>query len=128
MAKLADARRSLEKAKRSALERLQQIEDERNEIKSSLKSLDAALRALQGNSTKKKRKQTSTVDDFSRIVDQTLRMIGPSTFVELQTTIRQQFDESGTSMPDLESRLQAELSTDRFVLDGDQFRFQSDRE
>ena len=125
MAKLADARRSLEKAKRSALERLQQIEDERNEVKSSLKSLDAALRALQGNSTKKKRKPKSTDEQFSEIVDQTLRSIGPSTFAELQTAIRQLLDELGTSTQDLESRLQAELSADRFVIDGDRFRFQS---
>ena len=46
MAKLNDARRSLERAKESALERLRQLEDERHEIKSSLKSLNAALKAL----------------------------------------------------------------------------------
>ncbi len=46
MAKLNDARRSLERAKESALGRLKQIEEERREIKASLKSLDAALKAL----------------------------------------------------------------------------------
>ena len=46
MAKLNDARRSLERAKESALGRLKQIEEERREIKSSVKSLNAALKAL----------------------------------------------------------------------------------
>ena len=44
--KLADARRSLIRAKESAQERLQELENERREIRASLKSLDAALRAL----------------------------------------------------------------------------------
>ena len=47
MAKLNDARRSLERARESALERLRQIEEERREIKSSVKSLNAALKALE---------------------------------------------------------------------------------
>lgn len=46
--KLSDARRSLEKAKESAQRRLTDIETERREIKASLKSLDAAIRALNG--------------------------------------------------------------------------------
>ena len=44
--KLADARRSLVRAKESALERLRELENERREIKASLKTLDAALKAL----------------------------------------------------------------------------------
>ena len=47
MAKLNDARRSLERARESALERLRQIEEERREIKSSVKSLNAALKVLE---------------------------------------------------------------------------------
>ena len=43
---LTGARRSLERAKESAQARLQQLEQERREIKASLKSLDAALKAL----------------------------------------------------------------------------------
>ena len=46
MAKLNDARRSLLRAKESAKKRLQQLDEERREIKSSLKSLDLALKAL----------------------------------------------------------------------------------
>ena len=46
--KLSDARRSLIRAKESAQARLQQLENERREIKASLKSLDAALKAIDG--------------------------------------------------------------------------------
>ena len=44
--RLADARRSLIRATESAQKRLEELEDERREIKASLKSLDAALKAL----------------------------------------------------------------------------------
>ncbi len=44
--KIADARRSLIRAKESAEQRLLEIENERRDIKASLKSLDAALKAL----------------------------------------------------------------------------------
>ena len=44
--KLSDARRSLLRAKESATKRLAELENERREIKASLKSLDAALKAL----------------------------------------------------------------------------------
>lgn len=48
--KLNDARRSLVRAKEAAEARLQEIELERREIKASLKSLDAAMKALSGPS------------------------------------------------------------------------------
>lgn len=125
MAKLNDARRSLERAKESAVGRLEQLEDERNEIKASLKSLDAALRALKGNSAKTKRKLVSTAEAFSRIVDQTLHAIGPSTVAELQAAIRQRLNESGESIQGLDARLEAELSDSRFALDQDRVRLQA---
>lgn len=43
---LNDARRSLERAKELAKKRLLELDAERREIKSSLKSLDAALKVL----------------------------------------------------------------------------------
>ncbi len=46
--KLNDARRSLMRAKEAAEARLQEIEHERREIKASIKSLDAAMKALNG--------------------------------------------------------------------------------
>ena len=46
MRKLTEARRSLENAKESALARLQQIDEERRDIKASIRSLDSALKAL----------------------------------------------------------------------------------
>jgi len=54
MAKLADARRSIVRAKEAAQERLLQIESERREIKVTIKSLDAALKALDGPKTDRK--------------------------------------------------------------------------
>lgn len=48
MTKITDARRSLVRAKEAAQERMLQIEEERREIKVSIKSLDAALKALDG--------------------------------------------------------------------------------
>lgn len=47
--KIADARRSLIRAKESAEQRLVEINKERREIRASLKSLDAALKALGGS-------------------------------------------------------------------------------
>ena len=125
MAKLADARRSLQKAKQSALQRLQQLEDERNEIKSSLKSLDAALRALQGNTAKPKRKPKTATEEFSCIVDRTLHAIGPCTVAELAAAIRQRLDASGLPTHELEARLEAEVSDSRFAEDDGVFRLQA---
>ena len=47
--KIADARRSLIRAKESAEQRLVEIDKERREIRASLKSLDAAIKALGGS-------------------------------------------------------------------------------
>ena len=44
--KLTDAHRSLVRAKEAAKKRLEELDDERREIKASIKSLDAALKAL----------------------------------------------------------------------------------
>lgn len=49
--KIADARRSLIRAKEAAEQRLVEIDEERREIRASLKSLDAAIKAL-GRSNK----------------------------------------------------------------------------
>ena len=46
MKKLNDACRSLIKAKESAQSRLKRLDEERRELKSSIKSLDLALKAL----------------------------------------------------------------------------------
>jgi len=44
--KLSDARKSLERAKASAQERLVNLDQERRELKTSIKQLDTALRAI----------------------------------------------------------------------------------
>jgi len=43
---LTDARRSLTRAKESANKRLEELEIERQDVKASIKSLDAALKVL----------------------------------------------------------------------------------
>ena len=63
MAKLNDARRSLERAKESALRRLEQIEEERREIKSSVKSLNAALKALCNTQSSSGTKHSDTSEE-----------------------------------------------------------------
>jgi chromosome segregation ATPase len=44
--KLTDAHRSLVRAKEAAKKRLEELDDERREIRASIKSLEAALKAL----------------------------------------------------------------------------------
>ncbi len=44
--KLTDAHRSLVRAKEAAKKRLEELDDERREVKASIKSLEAALKAL----------------------------------------------------------------------------------
>ena len=61
--KLADARQSLLRAREAAQKRLQELDRERRETKASLKSLDAALAALdKSNQTQIRRR---TADDQS---------------------------------------------------------------
>ena len=59
--KLADARRSLARAKDAAKKRLEELDVERREIKASLKSLDAAMKAL-GRGVNKKSTGPRRVD------------------------------------------------------------------
>ena len=59
--KLNDARRSLMRAKEAAEARLQEIEQERREIKASLKSLDAAMKALNGPKGRKSPQNRSII-------------------------------------------------------------------
>ena len=57
--KLADARRSLIRAQESAKKRLEELENERRQIKASLKSLGAALKALSRSDGKEVTSQRS---------------------------------------------------------------------
>ena len=63
--KLADARRSLVRAQESAKKRLEDLEDERREIKASLKSVDAALKALEKSSCRRATSQPTVAPDES---------------------------------------------------------------
>ena len=60
--KLADARRSLTRAQESAKKRLEELDNERRETKASLKSLDAALKAL-GKSNRERLSNRPTVNN-----------------------------------------------------------------
>ena len=54
MTKLSDAMKSLVRAKETAEARLAELENERRETKSAIKSLDAAIRALEPPTPKSK--------------------------------------------------------------------------
>ena len=55
--KLNDARRSLSRAKKAAETRLVELETERRETRASIKSLDAAIRALGSPAAKETKSQ-----------------------------------------------------------------------
>ena len=59
--KLTDAHRSLVRAKEAAKKRLEELDDERREIRASLKSLEAALKAL-GRSNRRRATSRPVVD------------------------------------------------------------------
>ena len=62
MAKLHDARRSLERAKEAANKRLEQLDIERRELKTSVKSLNAALKALDSSKSNRPSTKPSAID------------------------------------------------------------------
>ena len=57
--KLADARQSLIRAREAAQKRLEELDNERREIRASLKSLDAALAALEKSSRRQTRSRSA---------------------------------------------------------------------
>ena len=124
MAKLNDARRSLHKARQSALERLKQLEDERCDIKSSLKSLDAALRVLGDADSKRKQKQPPTSAELSSALEETLQALGPIAFDDLRKAVSRKLADQGKSSANLKSQLQNELADPRFPLREGMYHFE----
>ena len=61
--KLADAQRALEKTKATAQRRLDEIEVERAEIKASIKSIDAAIKALTGRKPRLSRRSAHVLNE-----------------------------------------------------------------
>jgi len=57
--KLADARQSLLRAREAAQKRLEELDHERRETRASLKSLDAAIAALDKSSRRQTRSRSS---------------------------------------------------------------------
>ena len=68
--KLTDARRSLVRAKESAEARLKQLDEERLDIRSSIKSLDAAIKAV-AEATKKAEALKSNHEKASKVAAET---------------------------------------------------------
>jgi prefoldin subunit 5 len=66
--KLDDARKSLIRAQEATNRRLDELDDERREIKASMKSLEAALKALEKPTRRRQIRQNSTATD-SAVVD-----------------------------------------------------------
>lgn len=122
MAKLNDARRSLERAKASAERRLEAIEVERRELKASVRSLDAAMRVLEKKPKTPKAELNVDVQLVARVIDSK----GPLTFEELLAELGRQISSSGTSLPNLRDTLQATLSNEAFELLDGHYRLRSE--
>lgn len=122
MAKLNDARRSLERAKASAERRLEAIEVERRELKASVRSLDAAMRVLEKKPKTPKAELNVDVQLVARVIDSK----GPLTFEELLAELGRQISSSGTSLPNLRDTLQATLSKEAFELLDGHYRLRSE--
>ncbi len=66
---MADARRSLVRAREAAEKRIFELDVERREIKASLKSLDAALKALERSKKPQRRKQPDETPAGDHLAD-----------------------------------------------------------
>ncbi len=69
--KLTDARRSLVRAKQAAQQRLEDLENEKREIKASLRSLEAALKALSKTTQRKPSPKPEDEERYGPDEDQT---------------------------------------------------------
>ena len=116
MAKLNDARRSLQRAKESAKQRLQQLDEERREIKSSLKSLNAALKALDGAKISRVTSSRATIEEMTEMVAELIASEGQKSEAELIEAISNQLVESRKSPAGLKRMLETALGHDRFTL------------
>lgn len=126
MAKLNDARRSLQRAKESAQERLKQLDDERREIKASLKSLDAALKAL-GVATPSNHSKhpPTTMSEVTKMLVEMLANNEAKTKDELETLVGDKLSQSGRSRVGLDVHIAEALKEDRFVDTADGYSLQN---
>jgi ribosome recycling factor len=109
--------RSLRRAKTTAERRLTEIENERREIKASVKSLDAALRALgQGDDDAKgaERKIAATTSEVIEMVIQILTSDSRASVAELTKRVGDRLATEGRSRAGLKLRLAQALEDRRF--------------
>jgi flagellar hook-length control protein FliK len=119
MRKLTEARRSLENAKESALARLQQIDEERRDIKASIRSLDSALKALtksgSGASDSSPKVTMAELTDLAAQIVST----GTKTRIELLKALGSTLAAQGKSRAGLAGKLDVLLSEGRFHINGE---------
>ena len=120
MAKLSDARRTLLKAKESAQGRLKQLEDERREIKATMRSLNAAIKAL--HNPKRSSRQidpSANVTAVIEVIEAALSVDGKKTRIEIEATVGEKLTQTGESSPELSVLVEQALSDQRFVNESD---------
>lgn len=119
MRKLTEARRSLENAKESALARLQQIDEERRDIKASIRSLDSALKALtKSGSGASDSSPTVTMAELTDLAAQIVST-GTKTRPELLKALGSTLAAQGKSRAGFAGKLDVLLSGGRFQINGE---------
>lgn len=116
---LSDAVRSLERAKEKATQRLAEIDRERVEIKTSLKSLEMALRALSAGEPSKSAPTTAIVtESMVKLLTQHREL----SVEELSVMVGKDLAEQGKSRAGLKLRFSQAVKDPRFVVTGQQIR------
>lgn len=123
----AEALRSLEKAKESAKHRLTELEKERVEIKATMKSIDAALKAFEKKqpALKQQNRPAPTTEEVSEIAIHILSNDGPQTKKNLFEMIGDRLTVAGKSRAGLALRLQQVLENEQFIQTSQGIRLQS---
>ena len=116
--KWPEVSRSLRRAKNSAERRLAEIENERREIKASVKSFDAALRALSKNEDRGEStpsKTAVTTEEVVEILTEILHGKSGVSIGELTRLVGEKLASDGRSRSGLKLRLTQALKDPRFT-------------
>jgi hypothetical protein len=119
MAKLSDARRSLERARDAAKARLVELEDARRGVKASLKSLDNALKALGESKMVPRSKPAATQAEVAATATELLTADGPMSVDKLVSRISDRLLKNGNSTAGVKLRLMQVLNNKPFLVDGE---------
>lgn len=122
-----DARRSLQKAKESAQSHLVELDKERREIRTSLKSLDAALKALRGSEpiATHQKKPAATTSEVVELTIEVLSSGGSQSTDRLMELIGEKLALCGKSRSGLKLRVQQALRDPRFHEDEEGYRLRA---